>query len=195
MLLFRFKLFLLIFLQTFIYIFSNASNEDMTKAMSCMSLLIQIFKGKSPDQKKYSSMLLKCFITITEEESKEIFVGLEQGKQALEPEEIERLTNFSTLSNFSKNELDEYSYKLQNAINTFKKMQDNYQSGKKDNDYDNDEEFKKTHPSRGNSLGSFMKKMTGLLKTINNMGSVVLILIFLYFGFIMFKKFCGKKKK
>ena len=195
MLIFKFKLLLLFFIHKLFYIFSKASNEDITKAMSCMSLLIQKFKGQSPDPKKYSSMLLKCFVTISEEESKEILVGIEQGVKTLEPEEIEKLTDFSTLSNFSKTELDEYSYKLQNAIDTIKKMQDNYHSGKKDSDYDtNDEEFKKAHASRGNSLGSFMKKMTGLLKAINNMGSVVLILIFLYFGLIMFKKFCGNKK-
>ena len=122
MLIFKYKLFLLFFIHKLFYIFSKASNEDVTKAMSCMSLLIQKFKGQTPDHKKYSSMLLKCFITITEEESKEILVGIEQGIKTLEPEEIEKLTDFSTLSNFSKIELDEYSYKLQNAIDTFKKM-------------------------------------------------------------------------
>ena len=195
MLIFKCNIFLLFLIQTIVYITCKASNEDVSKAMACMSILATKFKGESPDPRKYSSMLLKCFITITEEEAKEVLVGIEQGIQSIEEKEIEKLTDFSTLNNIPKKELDEYSNQLQNAINTFRKIQENYNSDKKDKDYDtDDEDFKKSHPSRGNTLGSFMKKMTGILKTINNMGSVILIIIFLYFGLIMFRKFCDNGK-
>ena len=163
--------------------------------MSCMFLLQN--KYQSPQMKNYSSMLLKCFITINEDEAKEVLLRLEKGMGSIESEEIEKLTDFSTLNNISKVELKEYSDKLNNAIIGFKKMQDKYYSNKKDKDkrdHTEDEDYKRAHPSRGNAFGAFMKKMTGLLKFINNMGSVVIVIIFLYFGLIMFRKCQGNSK-
>ena len=198
----KYNLFFLIIILNYLFnIICKASNEDITKAMSCMGILSQKLKGQTPDPRNYSSMLLKCFITITDEEAKEVLVGFEQGMDSIEEEEIEKLTDFSTLSQIPKDELNDYSDKLQNAIQEFRKMHENYNSAKKDKgkSYDrdtDDEDYKRAHPSRGNSLGSFMKKMTGILKAINNMGSIIIVIIFLYFGSIMFKKYCdnGKKK-
>ena len=143
-------------------------------------------------------MLLKCFITITEEQGKEILVSIEQDMKAIEPEEIEKLTDINSLKEIPQDELKNYSLKLEKAIKDLKKMQEKHLSKSKDKtqdyDYEDDEEFKKTHPSRGNSLGSVMKKLKGLFKTINNMGNIVIAIIFLYFGSIMLRKCCDNKK-
>ena len=143
-------------------------------------------------------MLLKCFITISEETKKEILVGMQQGMDGIEPKEIEKLTDETTLNEVPQEQLKEYSIQLENAIAELIKIQENYRDGKqnkrKDTNYEEDEEFRKTHSSRGNSLGAFMRKMDGTLKAINNMGNYVIGIILIYFIYIMFGK-CHEKKK
>ena len=39
-----------------------------------------------------------------------------------------------------------------------------------------------------------MKKMTGLLKAANNIGTIIIIFIFINFGSILFNKFCRTNK-
>ena len=74
----KYNLFFIIIILNYLFnIICKASNEDITKAMSCMGILSQKLKGQTPDPRNYSSMLLKCFITITEEEAKEVLVRLE----------------------------------------------------------------------------------------------------------------------
>ena len=180
----------------FSIIFCERKDSDITKAMSCMNLIIQKSEGEKFDAQTYSSKLLKCFITITEEEAKEYLVGLEQGMKTFESEEVERLTDTSTLSSIPKDELKNYSLSLEQAIQDFKKLQQKYierNKGKTSSNDDDDEKFK--HPSMGNSLGAFMKKLTGALKLINNMGTVMIVLIFAYFFSILFKKYCKNDKK
>ena len=192
----EFTLFQLIFFLYFLAILSCQSNkDDLSKVISCSNIIGQKIKDKTPEIKAYSSMMLKCFITITDDEAKEVLVGIERGMKSIEKEDIERLTDISKLNDIPQNELKEYSLKLENAIRSIRKLEENRKSGKKyDDDYNENEEYKKAHPSRGNEFGSFMKKMTGVLKTINNMGNVVIIVIFVYFGLILFKKFCGNNK-
>ena len=176
----------------------SCNNEDISKIVSCMHVISQKNKNQTPDQNTYSTMLLKCFITITEEQGKEILVSIEQDMKVIEPEEIEKLTDINSLKEIPPDELKKYSLKLEKAIKDLKKMQEKHLSKSKDKtqdyDYEDDEEFKKTHPSRGNSLGSVMKKLKGLLKAINNMGNIVIAIIFLYFGSIMLRKCCDNKK-
>ena len=191
------SLFQLIFLAYVISIIScESTKEDLSKVVSCSNIIGQKIKDQSPEIKAYSSMMLKCFITITDDEAKEVLVGIERGMKTMEKEDIERLTDFSTLNDIPQDQLKEYSLQLQNAINSIRQLEENRKTGKRDRDDDDkdNEEYRKAHPSRGNEFGSFMKKMTGVLKTINNMGNVVIIAIFVYFGFILFKKFCGNNK-
>ena len=183
-------------LNFFSLIFCERKDADITKAMSCMNLIIQKSDGEKLDAHTYSSKLLKCFITITEEEAKEYLVGLEQGMKTFDSEEVERLTDTSTLSTIPKDELKNYSLSLEQAIEDFKKLQEKYierNQGKTSSNDEDDEKFR--HPSMGNSLGAFMKKLTGALKLINNMGTIMIILIFAYFFSILFKKYCKNDKK
>ena len=176
----------------------SCNNEDISKIVSCMHVISQKNKNQTPDQNTYSTMLLKCFITITEEQGKEILVSIEQDMKAIEPEEIEKLTDINSLKEIPQDELKNYSLKLEKAIKDLKRLQEKHYSKSKDKDkdldYEDDEDHKKSHPSRGNSLGSVMKKLKGLFKTINNMGNIVIAIIFLYFGSIMLGKCCDNKK-
>ena len=189
-------LFLLIVWENFILLTCN--NEDISKLISCMSIITQKNKNQSPDQNLYSSMLLKCFITITEEQGKEILIGIEQDMKTIEPEEIEKLTDTDSLKEIPPDEQKEYTLKLQKAINELKRVQEGYSKGNKDKDkdydYEEDEEYKKLHPSSGNSLGAVMKRLKGLFKTINSLGNYVIVIIFLYFGLIILRKCCYNKK-
>ena len=145
-------------------------------------------KNEGRRQQDIQKYLLKCFITITDEEAKEVVVAIERGIEPLEQAEIDKLTDISTLSDIPQKDFEEYTNQLRNAIKTFKNLQDKYNSGKNDDSKDynqDDEEYRKAHPSRGNSLGSFMKKLTGLLKAINSMGNFVIAIIFIYFGYIL----------
>ena len=194
----RFNTFLLMsFLLNIFQLFvSNSNNEDVTKVVSCISLINQKYKGQSPEPKAYSALLLKCFITISDEEKKEILVGMQQNMEGIESEEIEKLTDVTTLKDIPQEQLKEHTIKLENAIKEFRKIQENYYEDKIDKNinYEEDEEFRKTHPSRGNSLGAFMKKTNGTLKLINYMGNIVIGIISIYFAYIMLGKFLGRKK-
>ena len=190
--------FQILLLNNFSFIKNKASNEDITKAMSCLRILSEKFKSESPEPKSYYSMLLTCFVTITEVDAKEIILGLEKGMNSIEEDQIESLTNIHNLKGITQEDLEEQRKKLEEAVKTFEKLSQNYKSGKnsKDREYDNeDEEYKKAHPSRGNSLGSFMKKMTKFLKMLNNIGSISIVLIFAYLGYILLKNCRHKNEK
>ena len=187
-------LFLLIILTNLMTLnICEIDNEDITKAISCMSLISQKFE-KEPDPKTYSSLMLKCFITITDVEAKEILVRIEQGMKSMEDEDIQKLIDIDSLKNISQNELEKQSLKLEKAIKAFQKMQENYSSNKKDKNYEDDDEYRKSLPSRGNFLGVIMKGMTGILKAANNIGTIIIIIIFVYFGQILYGKYCPSKK-
>ena len=111
--------------------------------------------------------------------------------KSLEKGDIERLTDISKLNEIPQKKLKEYSLKLENAICSIRKLVESKKEGRKYDQANDNEEYKKAHPSRGNEFGSFMKKMTGIIKTINNKGNIVIIA---YFGLILFKKFYGNNK-
>ena len=171
----------------------DIDNEDITKAISCMSILSQKYEEKT-DSKTYFSLMLKCFITITDVEAKEILVGIEQGIKSMEDEDIQKLIDIESLKNISQTEIQKQSLRLKKAIKSFQNMQKNYSSNKKDKNYEDDDEYKKTLPSKGNFLGVIMKGMTGILKAANNIGTIILIIIFISFLQILYGKYCPTKK-
>ena len=127
--------------------------------------------------------MLACFIAITELDAKEILVAVQQEMKFLSPEEIDKLCDVNNLKNIDKQTLSIESKKLQNALKEFDNMREHQR--KKDkytpNDLDNEnEEYKRMHPSRGNKLGRFMKGMTNLLKLFNNFGKIIIGIIVLY---------------
>ena len=100
----------------------DIDNEDITKAISCMSILSQKYEEKT-DSKTYFSLMLKCFITITDVEAKEILVGIEQGIKSMEDEDIQKLIDIESLKNISQTEIQKQSLRLKKAIKSFQNMQ------------------------------------------------------------------------
>jgi len=193
------KLFKSIFL--FIYIIkvissqrdSSVADIDLNKAVSCLHVLSKKFNYEI-DQKVYSSTMLACFTTITEDDAKEILVAVQQDMIFLSPEEIDNLCNVNNLKNVDKNKLAIESRKLQKALREFDRMREkkdeNY-GQKYDDNYNENEEYKKAHPSQGNKLGKFMKGLTNVLKFVNNSGKVIIVIICLYFLYFLLKN-CGR---
>ena len=70
------------------------------------------------------------------------------------------------------------------------KKDENY-GQKYDDNYNENEEYKKAHPSQGNKLGKFMKGLTNVLKFVNNSGKVIIVIICLYFLYFLLKN-CGR---
>ena len=190
------SLFIILLTTNLFQLIISKSKEDLTKLVSCMTIIGEKLKGQTPEPKAYSSMLLKCFISISEEENKEILLLIQKGIDTIESEEIEKLTDISSLNDIPQEQLKEYSAQLEDAINELRKIQESRGGEKKGEDkiYEEDEDYRKSHPSRGNTLGAFMKKMTGTLKTINNFGNYVIGIIVIYFVYIMLGN-CRRKKK
>ena len=129
--------------------------------------------------------MLSCFAAITDIDSKEILVAVQQGMNFLSPEEINKLTDVESIKKLDKNKINELSKRLENALREFDEIRNNYKQedkGKsKSNDYNEDDDYKKAHPSHGNKLGKFMKGMTNILKVINNFGKIIIAVIVIYF--------------
>ena len=162
-------------------------DSDLNKAVSCLHVLSKKFDYEI-DQKVYSSTMLACFTSISDIDAKEILVASQQGMKFLSPEEIDKLCDTNNLKNIDPKILSIESRKLQNALSEFDKIRD-YQR-KKDkyapSYYDNEnEEYKKAHPSTGNKLGKFMKKMTNILKLFNNFGKIIIGIITIYLIYLV----------
>ena len=112
----------------------------------------------------------------------------------MSPEEIDNLCNVNNLKKVDKNKLAIESRKLQKALREFDRMREkkdeNY-GQKYDDNYNENEEYKKAHPSQGNKLGKFMKGLTNVLKFVNNSGKVIIVIICLYFLYFLLKN-CGR---
>ena len=173
------------------------SDIDLNKAVSCLHVLSKKFDYEI-DRNVYSSTMLACFTSITELDAKEILVAVQQEMKFLSPEEIDNLCDVNNLKKIDQKTLSIESKKLQNALREFDNLRENQRKNDKKtpkDDYDNDNEsYKKAHPSRGNKLGKFMKGMTNLLKLFNNFGKIIIGIICLYFLFFLLRN-CRDKNR
>ena len=168
----------------------KVSDADLNKAISCLHVLSGKF-DHIIDQKDYSSTMLACFTSITEVDAKEILVAVQQGMNFLSEEEIENLCDVNKLKNMDREKLSFESKKLQNALIKFDKLRakdrEKKNSKTRDDSYNEDDDYKNSHPSQGNKFGKFMKKMKNLLKLINNFGKIIIGIICLYFIYFLWK--------
>jgi len=173
------------------FIIGSVSNEDLTRAVACMHILDYKYQGRIPDQQTYSSMLLKCFITITELEAKEIIININRGVMEVTDKDGQRLTDPRTLREYKREELSNYSKTLDVTLKEFRKLKGQAEKmglNTRDSRSDDMDYMDESRPSRGNSLGYFMRKITKYLKTINMAGRVILIGLVLYFVLIILAK-------
>ena len=119
------------------YISSKPSNVDITKAVSCINIVIQKYKGNFPEQSTYFSSVLKCFMTITEEQANEIIIGLEQGQKTLDTDDIQNLTDISDFESIPEVERKESYERLDEVLKEIQRINEN--KGKKSSKSRNDD--------------------------------------------------------
>ena len=174
-------------------------SESMTKAIACMAVLNQKLKGKEPQPNIYSSMMLKCFVTITNSQSKKILVDLEAGG-TISQKEIKKLTDYNSLRNMSPKELEKKSNELEKAIKKFQKMQEDFNKEGGGNidpaDYDDDDEnFNTETPKNIHFFGLIPKGIYGIFNVFNNYLSLFIVFLIVYFGLLMIRKINDSEKK
>ena len=134
-------LFLKIFLFLLPLITSQFDDPSLSKLIACMSVLHEEFKSKEPDQSISSAMMLKCFMTISDSQSRSFLLGLETGKNTLSKSEIKKLLDYESLKDMSPNVLKSKSNELDRALKKFRKIQEDYMGGREpEGDEDNDDE-------------------------------------------------------
>ena len=166
----------------------QTDDQDVTKALSCMSLVNKkMQKDKTQDAHAYSAMMLKCFITIKDDQVKEALQHLQQGREPDFSESvINKLTDSSDLNSYNQEELLKNSKKLGKAIEKFKKMQEKGGMGSYDDDFGDN-----VDPNiGGNAIGLFAKGLNYLFVTANSFGGMVIILVGLFFGIRVLKNIC-----
>ena len=200
---FRFVLLLIYLLNLISIIFCQFEDDSKTKAIACMSVISQKFKGQDPEPGIYSTMMLKCFITLSDSQAKKILVGLESGQNVLSKKEISKLTDYESLKDMSQNELKKKSYELEKALKHFKKLQEEITGESSgdidpadyDDDYDDDESFNRETPSNINFFGLIPKGLSGIFNVFNSYLSLFLVFVVVYFGLLMLRKINDSEKK
>ena len=200
---FRFFLLLIYLLNLISIIICQLDDASMTKAIACMSVISQKFKGQDPEPSIYSTMMLKCFITLSDSQAKKILVGLESGQNVLSKKEVDKLTDYDSLRDMSQNELKKKSYQLEKALKNFKKLQEEItgeSSGDVDpsdyDDYDDDDDnFNRETPSNINFFSLIPRGISGIFNVFNNYLSLFVVFVVVYFGLLMLRKINDSEKK
>ena len=200
---FKFYLLLLFLLNLISKIICQFENESMSKVLACMSIINQKFKGADPDPSIYSTMMLKCYISLSDYQAKKIIVELESGTNILTKKEIDKLTDYDSLKDLSQNELKKKSYELEKALKNLKKLQDEFsgEGGEDidpadyDDDYDDDYNFNRETPSNINFLGLIPKGIYAVFNVFNSYLSLFIVFVIVYFCLLMIRKINDSEKK
>lgn len=169
-----------------------------------MTVINQKLKGEDPEETIYSSMMLKCFVTITSSQAKKILVGLESGGGSLSQKDIKKLTDYNSLRDMSQKELEKKSNDLERALKKFKKMQEELTGGSGNRDpsdyddddyYDEDDNFNSETPKNINLFGLIPRIIFGIFSVFNNYLSLFIVFIIVYFGLLMIRKINDSERK
>ena len=200
---FRYFMLLIYMLNLLSIIICQFESESISKALACMAVLNQKFKGEEPEPSIYSTMMLKCFISMTESQSKKILVGLETGQGTISQKEVDKLTDYESLQDYSQNELKRKSHELEKALKNFKKLQEEITgeggdidpSDYDDDDYDDDDNYNRETPSNINFFGLIPKGIMGIFNVFNSYLSLFLVFVIVYLGLLMIRKINDSEKK
>ncbi len=200
---FRYFMLLIYMLNLLSIIICQFESESISKALACMAVLNQKFKGEEPEPSIYSTMMLKCFISMTESQSKKILVGLETGQGTISQKEVDKLTDYESLQDYSQNELKRKSHELEKALKNFKKLQEEItgEGGNidpadfDDDDYDDDDNYNRETPSNINFFGLIPKGIMGIFNVFNSYLSLFLVFVIVYLGLLMIRKINDSEKK
>ena len=120
---------IILLISFFQFTLSEASPEDvdLSKAVACVPIVDKKMTTQTnkKDTSEYTKMLIKCFVSISDEQAKKILLTLQDGEDInLSEKEIDSFTDISKLAYFTQEQLDEISEKLSKAIDKFKKNKD-----------------------------------------------------------------------
>ena len=196
---------ILIFLKIFLFLFplitSQFDDPSLSKLIACMSVLHEEFKSQEPDQSISSAMMLKCFMTITDSQSRSFLLGLETGKSTLSKSEIKKLLDYETLKDMSPNVLKSKSNELDRALKKFRKIQEDYMGGREPegdedyDDYDYEDEYGSERPSNINFFSLIPKGIFGIIGVFSNYISLFIIFVLVYFFLLALRKMNDSEKK
>ena len=196
---------ILIFLKIFLFLFplitSQFDDPSLSKLIACMSVLHEEFKSQEPDQSISSAMMLKCFMTITDSQSRSFLLGLETGKSTLSKSEIKKLFDYETLKDMSPNVLKSKSNELDRALKKFRKIQEDYMGGREPegdedyDDYDYEDEYGSERPSNINFFSLIPKGIFGIIGVFSNYISLFIIFVLVYFFLLALRKMNDSEKK
>ena len=177
-------------------IFCQFDSEAMSKALACMTVIGQKLNSNQPEI--YSSMMLKCYITITESMSKKILVGLETGTNSLSNKEIDKLTDYMSLNSLSEKELKRKSQELEKILKNFKQLQEEFNGQLPDMGDDGDfydEDGSMEPPSNVNYFSLIPKGIFGVFNIFNNYLSLFIFLLIIYLTLLMIRKINDSERK
>ena len=182
-------IFLNILITLFPIISSQFDDPNLSKIIACMSILHQEIKAEEADPNIYSAMMLKCYISISESQSRSILLSMETGQNSLSKSEINRLLDYDSLKDMPQNELKIKSNELEKNLKKFKKMQEDMMGGKdleesgEYDEYDYEDEFGAERPSNINFFSLIPKGIAGIISVFV---AIFLCLLFLH----LFTFFC-----
>ena len=166
-----------------------------------MSLLHQEIKSEEADPNIYSAMMLKCYISITESQSRSILLSMETGQNSLSKSEINKLMDYDSLKNMNQNELKIKSNELEKNLKKFKKMQEDMMGGKdleengEYDDYDYEDDFGSERPSNINIFSLIPKGIAGIISVFSSYISLFIIFALVYFFLLAIRKMNDADKK
>lgn len=195
-----------IFISLFPLITSQSYLDDpsLAKLMTCMTLIQQELKSGEPDPTIYSSMILMCFISISDSQAHSFLMGLQTRHNPLSRSDIVKLLDYEKLKEMSPNEIRVKSMELDKALKKFKKIQEDIMGGREPDegeDYDDyDDDFVGEKPSSINFFSLIPKGLQGIFGVFSNYISLFIIFALVYFFLFTIRKMNesgkkGKKKK
>ena len=173
-------------------ILCQLENESVSKALACMAALNQKLRGEEPEPSIYSTMMLKCFMTMTDSQSKKILLWIEKGQGEISQKELDKLTDYESLQDYSQNEIKQKSIELEKALKTFKKMQEQITGEESDMNYD---DLQGDTPSKINFFSVIPKGIMGIFNVFGNYLSLFFVLAIVYFGLLMIRKINDSERK
>jgi hypothetical protein len=186
---------LLIFLLILVkYEICQEIDEDMMKAVACISLIKKI-DSKIQDQRLISSYMLTCFMNIDESSIQNLLSSQMSNKLELDKTEVEKLTDISTLqTKYSQSEIKDYSVKLNSALEKLKNSELNMKDGQSQKGRKSSSKSDKSTPNAG--LIEFI--IDGFMAFFNPGDSFLVLIGFFVMAYFCLKAlrkiFSGKKK-
>ena len=178
---------LLISLFLFNYQVCQNLDNDMMKALACISLIKKI-DSNNLDQSQLSGIILTCFYNIDDSTVKKLLTSQFSKELNLEKKTIEKLTDFQAFqAKHSESEIMELSKKSNSALEKLR----NLQNGKMPSS--DDEERSKE--SKNKEKDVFLSNIMGLFNPNNSFIFFVGYLLLAYFLLKGFRKLLNRKSK